>query len=214
MKIISVCPESFAANTYILLSGNKAFVVDPAVSVSALERALLRENAELVGILLTHGHFDHTISADTVREYFSVPLMMHEKDAPMMTNGRINGFFDFYGKESVHKPAEKLLSGGEVLTLGAEQLEVISTPGHSPGSVCFLCPESSDSGNGFFLITGDTLFGDSIGRCDLWGGDDEQMRCSLSLLSLLDGSMRIYPGHGPMANIIMALNNARCYVDF
>ncbi len=210
MKILTVCPESFAANTYILCSGNKAFVIDPAVSVSAVERMLERENVTLEGILLTHGHFDHTVAADTLRKRFSVPLMMHEKDAPMMTNGKINGFFDFYGKESTHTPAEHLLSGGEKLRLGNEELEIISTPGHSPGSICFLCPCE----NGFFLVTGDTLFSDSIGRCDLWGGDNELMRCSLSLLSQLDGRMLIYPGHGPAANITMALHNAKLYVDF
>ncbi len=210
MKIISVCPDSFAANTYILLSGNQAFAVDPAVSVNAVERVLLKENAELKGILLTHGHFDHTISADTLRDRFSVPLMMHKKDAPMMTDGKINGFYDFYGKESVHRPAERLLSGGEKLMLGDEMIEVISTPGHSPGSVCFLCPDD----DGFFLVSGDTLFGDSIGRCDLWEGNEEHLRCSLSLLSQLDGKIKIYPGHGPAANITVALNSAKYYIDF
>ncbi len=210
MKILSVCPESFAANTYILISGSDAFVIDPAVSANALERALNAEGATLRGILLTHGHFDHTISADTVRDRFSVPLMMHKDDSPMMTNGRLNGFYDFYGKESTHRPAERLLTGGEKIMLGDEEIEVISTPGHSPGSVCFLCPSSEE----FFLVTGDTLFSDSIGRCDLWQGNEELMSRSLALLAQLNSRMRIYPGHGESANITFALDNAKSYIDF
>lgn len=211
MKIIPICPDSFAANTYLLVSGGKAIVIDPSVSVSAIERALARESAELCGIILTHGHFDHTISVDTLRSKFDVPLMIHECDAPMLTNGKINGFYDFYGKECVHKAAEKLLADNEQVELGNELLKIISTPGHSPGSICLLCKNEDGSD---FLVTGDTLFASSIGRCDLWQGNEESMRNSISLLSEFDGDITIYPGHGSFAPLSIALQAARFYIDF
>lgn len=211
MKIACICPNSFAANTYLLVSGNKAFVVDPAVSVAAIEKALAEHGAELCGILLTHGHFDHAVSVDTLRDKYPVPLMIHSEDAPMLTDGMINGFYDFYGKECVHRAAEEMLSDGMVLSLGNEHIKVINTPGHSSGSVCFMCP--ADNGR-HFLITGDTLFADTIGRCDLWGGSVEKIIESLKYLRTLDQNMPIYPGHGPSYYLGSALETALYYADF
>ena len=210
MKIVSICPNSYAANTYLLFSEQKALVVDPSVSVAAIERVLAQNNAELFGILLTHGHFDHTVSVDTIRDKYDIPLMIQKGDAPMLTDGRINGFYDFYGQECVHRAADRFLSDGEDIALGNESLHVINTPGHSPGSSCFLCP--SDDGN--FLITGDTLFSNTFGRCDLWMGSEETMLNSLKLLKKLDPDMMIYPGHGPSHRLGGALEIALYYVDF
>ncbi len=211
MKILSVCPNSFAANTYLLISKNQAFVIDPSVSVSSIERLLKQNNAELVGILLTHGHFDHTVSVDTLRNKFAIPLMIHPGDAPMLTNGKINGFYHFYEQECTHRPAERLIDDGDELTLGDESLKVIGTPGHSPGSVCFLCEDDSKKQ---FMLTGDTLFADSVGRCDLWGGSTEEIRNSLIKLRAYDGSMMMYAGHGPSSTLGSALESAKYFVDF
>lgn len=211
MKIISVCPSSFAANTYLLVSGNQALVVDPSVSVNSIKNILDNENAILCGIILTHGHFDHTVSVDTIRDQIDVPLIIHAADSPMLTNGRLNGFYDFYGKELLHRPAQRLLSDNDVIFLGNEEIKVISTPGHSPGSVCFLC---HDDNNNPFLITGDTLFSNTIGRCDLWGGDEKAIALSLRALKELDTNMPIYPGHGPSEILAKALQSALYYTDF
>ena len=70
MKILSVCPYSFGSNTYLLISKNDAIVIDPSVSVSAIEKLLCENGATLKGILLTHGHFDHTVSVDTIRNKY------------------------------------------------------------------------------------------------------------------------------------------------
>ena len=211
MKIISVCPDSFAANTYLLVADRKAMVVDPSVSVSAIERVLVAENAELCGILLTHGHFDHTISVDTLRDKYPVPLYIHQEDAPMLTDGMINGFYDFYGKPSIHRCADKELRDGDEISLGNEFIRVISTPGHSPGSICLLC--NGENGRSF-LLTGDTLFANNIGRCDLWRGSEEVIRQSLEKLGSLDGDMEIFAGHGPSNTLASALRLARYYIDF
>lgn len=210
MKIIPVCPYSFGSNTYILLSGSEAIAVDPSVSVRAIDSLLEQNRAKLCGILLTHGHFDHTVAVDTLRDAHPVPLMMHSGDAPMMTDGKINGFYEFFGKECTHLPAERLLEDGETISLCDEEIKVISTPGHSPGSICLLCHGESED----FLVSGDTLFSNSVGRWDLWGGDAPTLARSLARLRELDGSMRIYAGHGEDATLSSALENAKYYLDF
>lgn len=211
MKILSVCPYSFAANTYLLIADGEAMVVDPSVSLSAIENLLDTHGATLTGILLTHGHFDHTISVDTIRSKYPIPLMMHSGDAPMLTDGKINGFYDFYKQESTHAPAQMLLADGDTVKIGRENALVISTPGHSPGSICILC--KNDSGRDF-MLTGDTLFADSIGRCDLWGGSEEIIRDSLKRLSAYDHTIKIYAGHGLSSTLGSALESAKYYIDF
>lgn len=198
MKILTVKPESFGANTYLLLSGNEAMAVDPCVSVSALTDAAEKEGATLVGILLTHGHFDHIMSLDTLRDATGVDAHIHNDDAEMLSDGRKNAFYTFFGKDRTYRPAEKLLADGDIIPLGDEKITVIHTPGHTRGSVCYLCDD--------ILVTGDTLFAQSYGRCDLWGGDIEQMRTSLRSLRSLPRDTRIYPGHGEGATLCNALD--------
>ena len=211
MKILSVCPYSFGSNTYLVVSDGEAIVIDPSVSVGAIEKLLCENNAALKGILLTHGHFDHTVSVDTIRNKYPVELMMHSGDAPMMSNGRLNGFYDFYGQESTHRPAERLLEDGDVIALGSSSLRIISTPGHSPGSICVLCESEGETP---FMITGDTLFSNSVGRWDLWGGSSDTLANSLALLSRFDPDMKIYAGHGEDSTLQKALENAKFYLDF
>ena len=204
MKLVTVCAQSFGANTYLLVSGNEALIIDPAVSVSAILEAIRAEDAFPRGILLTHGHFDHIISLDTLRSGVGIDAYIHENDAIMLTDGKKNAFFDFFGKERVYRPAERLLSDGDIIPLGNEEIKVIHTPGHTQGSVCYLC--------GDILVTGDTLFAESIGRCDLWGGSRELMADSLRRLSSLPRNTLIYPGHGTSSRLWEALDNAAYFI--
>ena len=204
MIIKPICPYSFGANTYALISDGKAFVVDPCASAEAIISAVKSEGAEIVGILLTHGHFDHTVALDTLRAATNVPAYIHKNDAIMLTDGKKDAFFTFYGRENKHKPADHTLEDGDVLTLGDESIRVIHTPGHTAGCVCFACKD--------FLVTGDTLFAQSIGRCDLWSSDENQMRDSLALLRTLDPNITIYPGHAEPAKLGHALDNAAFYL--
>lgn len=193
MEIYCLTPNSFGSNCYVMIAENKsgersAAVVDPSVEVFRITRLLDEKCAKLEFIVLTHGHFDHIASLDSLRDVTGAPALIHRDDAEMLADGRKNAYSFFFGEDKHWREAERLLDDGDELKLGNESLKVISTPGHSKGSICLL-------GNGA-LITGDTLFADNIGRCDLHGGNIMQMYASLSLLSELDGDLTIYPGHG------------------
>ena len=199
MKIVPICAESFGANTYLIVSGRSALVVDPAVSVQAILSACQAEDASLEGILLTHGHFDHILSLDTLRDTLPIPAYIHEADRVMLIDGTKNAFSTFFGKERVWRPAEHGLTGGQSIPLGDEVITVLHTPGHTPGSVCYRC--------GDLLITGDTLFAEGYGRCDLWAGSLDLMRDSLTTLRFLPSNLTIYPGHGASYRLSHALDN-------
>ncbi len=199
MKIIPVGNQSFGANTYLIAEDHQAYVVDPSVSVSAILSAAADADVSLLGILLTHGHFDHVLSLDTLRDATGLSAYLHSEDAPMLSDGRKNAHYTFFGMDRVFRKAEYDLSHGQRLPLGGTEITLLHTPGHSPGSCCFLCGEH--------LITGDTLFADSYGRCDLWGGSDAMLAGSLRVLRTLDGSLTIHPGHGPAERLSDALDN-------
>ena len=204
MRLIPVAPPSFGANCYLLASGDDCWIVDPSLSAERIAAAVSAEKLNAVGILLTHGHFDHTTCADALRDRLSCPLFLHQGDASMLTEGTRDGYFDFYGIPSKRRSAECFLRDEERLSLGDESITVLHTPGHSPGSVCFYWSDG--------LITGDTLFADSVGRCDLWGGDEEALRRSLKRLRTLPQDLPIFPGHGAPTLLGHALDLAAYYL--
>ena len=192
MKIRSICPDSFASNCYLLIEGDKALVVDPGVSVKAMQSALADEGARCVGILLTHGHFDHMLSLDELRDtYPDATVYIHCDDAELLSDGSKNAFFTFFGQDRVWRPADHLLIDGEMILLGDSRIRVIHTPGHTRGSVCYLCGDD--------LVTGDTLFAGGYGRYDLYGGNYGALCTSLRSLTERSPALRIHPGHGPSA---------------
>ncbi len=204
MKIIPVRPPSFSANTYLIVSGSEAWIVDPAVSTVSIRRALEDAKVIPVGILLTHGHFDHTVNMDSLRDTLGVSAYLHAGDREMLTDGQKNGFYDFFGREQTYRSAEEALFDGQRISVGDEQITVIHTPGHSKGSVCFLCGDA--------LLTGDTLFADSVGRWDLWGGNPAELKDSLHRLRALDSNLTIYPGHGTTATLSDALEQSAYFL--
>jgi len=199
MTIENLYPGSWGSNCYLLTVGTHAAIVDPSADAATLTSALRERGVTLDWIALTHGHFDHIVSADALRQATDAPLLIHEGDAEMLTDSRKNAFYTLFHMERVYRPADRLLHNGEQLNLGGETIRVIHTPGHSRGSVCYLC-------NDEFLITGDTLFEDTYGRCDLHGGSLRELAASLASLRELPQKLRIYPGHGAPAQLGIALD--------
>lgn len=201
MKILRICPDSWGSNCYLTVSGHEAYVIDPSPSVDAIVRMAEQNDARIVGIILTHGHFDHVISAEGLHKATGAPVMIHRDDAEALGDPVRNAYMGFFGEERRFAPADRLLDDGEVLPLGDEKLTVLHTPGHTPGCICLVCDD--------FIITGDTLFASGFGRVDLAGGSLHSMKESLKKLNALDHSLPIYPGHNEPSTLGEALAGIR-----
>ena len=201
MEIYNLFPGSWASNCYVLISNGHAAVVDPSASAQRILDLVAENGATLEYILITHGHFDHIMSLDALRERTGIPAYIHEYDAEMLPDGEKNAYSVFFGEDKSYRPAEKTLKHGDKITLGSDMLEIIATPGHSKGSMCILNRKDG------FLITGDTLFSSGYGRCDLYGGNAQTLTRSLLSMRELDEGLVIYPGHGYTAKLGKALDN-------
>ena len=200
MEIYNLFPGSFGSNCYLLISENQAAVIDPSANADVILQKVEQYGATLQYILLTHGHFDHICSLDTLRDKAGIPAYVHIGDLDMPSDADKNAFYTFFGSSRTYRTPEKTIQEGDVLALGNEQISVLHTPGHTEGSVCYLC-------NDQFLITGDTLFERGFGRYDLYGGDPFKLRRSLEHLASLDPSLVIYPGHGAPTDLGDAIQN-------
>ena len=177
-------------NCYFLTAddGKSAAIVDPGDDADKIIEKVKQKELCVKFILLTHGHFDHTMALEGVRDALNVPVFIHEFDNELLLDGKKSMLNVFSNKTVVHRPAEKLLSDGDEIALGDEKIKVLHTPGHTKGSCCFVC--------GDFLITGDTLFDGAAGRYDFYGGDFSALICSIERIRDLEGDFKIYPGHG------------------
>ena len=193
MKVISLSPTSWESNSYLLINGGKALLIDAGAAPQRVSDALSKENAALVGIALTHGHFDHILSIDSLRDTYHVPVYLHEDDADMLSDGEKNAYQTFFGVSKKWNPADMLLKDGDSIPLGDAHLSVISTPGHTKGSVCYLADG--------VLFSGDTVFAQGYGRTDLYGGDSYALKRSLERLFSLPKDLTVYSGHGEIASL-------------
>lgn len=144
-------------------------------------------------ILLTHTHWDHIADAKTLREQTGAPLYVHSLDAKNLEEPGSDGLPLYIPIEPV-KP-DFFFQGGEQVTLGTIPFEVIHTPGHCPGSVCFYFPTEK------VLISGDTLFRGTYGALHLPTAEPKKMRSSLARLAKLPPETQVIPGHGPATSI-------------
>lgn len=206
MEIISLSVTGFESNCFIIHNSVEAFVVDPSTSEQKILWALEKNGLTLKGILLTHGHFDHIFRAQELRDATGAPLYIHELDAEMLNDADKNAYHTFTGKYFViKKAADVLLHDADEISLGDEKIKVIHTPGHTKGSVCY------DTGDA--LITGDTIFAEGFGRCDLYGGDVSALKHSIQKLTEMAKTENrwIYPGHGNTSTLRQATENLKYY---
>ena len=187
---------AMGANCYLYacMESKKAVIIDPGADGKRIYRWVLEKGLKVDYILLTHGHVDHIGAVDELRELLGeVSVGIHAGDAGMLTDGKQN-LSSYFGPGLVLKKADFLLQDGQELAIGKEVLKVISTPGHSPGGVCFLCSEG--------LFSGDTLFAGSIGRTDFPGGSMDQLLDGVKKkLLILPEETRVFPGHGEETSI-------------
>jgi glyoxylase-like metal-dependent hydrolase (beta-lactamase superfamily II) len=192
--------NSFQVNTYVVLDENKqCLVVDPAFytadEISAFDRYIDANGLKIIGQMNTHGHVDHVLGVLHLKSTYNCPFRAHPNEAGLVKNAPLMG--DVFGLSVEPIPGiDENLQDLEKIPLGAYTLEAILVPGHSPGSLAFYSVE------GKFVITGDALFQQSIGRTDLPGGDYDTLIHSIRtrLLSLPPETI-VYPGHGAPTTI-------------
>jgi len=181
-------------NCYILKSGSEALIVDPGDEPERILRFIKTANVTPTHIVATHTHFDHVLGVDGVRKATKTPFMIHPDDLPMLQSmqSRVR---EFMGFEVPPPPkVDGYLKDGDLLRVGDETIRILHTPGHSPGSISL----SSDG----YVLTGDALFNQSIGRTDLPGGDLKILIHSIrDRLFKLDDDTIVHPGHGPETTI-------------
>lgn len=187
----------FEENCYLYAcpTTREAVIIDPG---DEAERILARiQELKLVPryILNTHGHIDHIGAIDAVSAVYPIPLAIHEADTFMYTDERAARNF---GRRAplVQRKADILLREGSVISFGTLKLEVLYTPGHTQGGVCFIARP-------YCVFSGDTLFHRSIGRTDLPGGNYEQLVQSIrTRLYTLEDDLVVFPGHGEPTTIV------------
>lgn len=185
MLNIHVLPlGDYQTNCYIVHEENSTdcLIIDPGYEPEIISSYLEEKDLTPKAILLTHCHFDHVGAVKDLAAQYDCKVFLDKKELampPMLTNGPLY-YTDGYGD-------------GDTLTLAGIPIQVLETPGHTPGSVCLIMEDT--------LFSGDTLFAGSCGRTDLPCGDARAMRDSLRRLAALSENYRVCPGHGPSSTL-------------
>lgn len=184
------------ANNYLLVDEDTKDAV--LIDCSGKEQAILDDinnlQANVKYILLTHGHFDHVLGVNEMKKETGAKVYINKGDVFMLDN--INQIMAMFGMNTeVDVPEyDELVEDGQELPFGDTKIKVIYTPGHSEGGVCYLVDGK--------LFSGDTLFRESVGRTDLYGGNFKTLLNSIKgTLFNLDENIEVYPGHGPSSTI-------------
>lgn len=179
------------ANNYLLADNDEAVLIDCSEAKPEVLSAL--EGKKLKFILLTHGHFDHVLGVNEMREKTGAKVLINKEDVVRMNESA--DIMRTFGVQGVETPkADDFLNDGDTLKFGNTEIKVIATPGHTQGCVCYLIDGK--------LFSGDTLFKESVGRCDLPGGNFQKLSDSVkNRLFTLDDNTIVYPGHGPETTI-------------
>lgn len=189
MRIVKYSLGELQANCYFLIEDNNCLIIDPADDASFILEELQRQQLNLVGLLATHGHFDHIGAVGEIQLSFNVPLYIYKEDKFLVD--RLNETAKHFLGYDPHfiKPTniKHIKNNFSITNL---ELRIIKTPGHTPGScVCYVEKENA-------LFTGDTLFKGAVGRTDLSYSSKEDLTKSLKKIFKLPAGTVVYPGHG------------------
>lgn len=194
--ILSITAGPLDVNCYIISDGDseEAVVIDPGGDGERIEELLRRNSLRPVNLVDTHGHFDHIGgNAYLMSAFPGIELCLHEDDLPLLRSAGEHADYWNMPFEDSPEPT-RLLHGGELVRAGSLELEVMHTPGHSPGGISLYTPGH--------VFTGDALFSGSIGRTDLPGGDHVRLVASIrERILVLPLDTVVHPGHGPETTV-------------
>jgi glyoxylase-like metal-dependent hydrolase (beta-lactamase superfamily II) len=196
MKVFQISVTPFAMNCYIYFDENtkEGVIFDPAAYTPDEEnqiKKIIEDNGiKIKYIINTHGHIDHIMGNKFAKDYFNVPILMHEKDMPFYKNVLKQGAM--YGLDVIEPPpVDEFIDENSKIKVGDVEFKILHTPGHSPGSLTFI----DDTNKNIFC--GDVIFKDSIGRTDLMFGDYDELLNSINnvLLPTVQDDYTLHPGH-------------------
>ncbi|ANI88760.1 MBL fold hydrolase [Arachidicoccus ginsenosidimutans] len=200
LKIQIFTFNPFQENTYVLRNDKgEAIIIDAGAyfpaEVQTLYDYILRAGLQPKFLLNTHCHLDHIFGIEAIGKKYNLELFIHPLEEEIIAKAKESG--EKFGLNVEDFTAKiNFVNEGETITLGNDELRVILAPGHSPGSICFYNEEQN------FLIGGDVLFRESIGRTDLYKGSHEQLLHSIKeKLFILPDETVVYPGHGTATTI-------------
>ena len=177
-------------------STGEAVVIDPGDDIDQVQQILANHRLRLKYIVATHAHIDHVGGIEKLKHTTGAAVLMHQKDFPLYQNLALQAKWLGLPVPGV-TDVDQFLKEGDSLRWGPFSLEVLHTPGHSPGSLSLHLP-----GENSRLLSGDTLFQGSIGRTDLWGGSmDDILRSIRSRLLIFPDQTPVFPGHGSPTTI-------------
>jgi hydroxyacylglutathione hydrolase len=192
---------SFEENCYLYAcpETREAVIIDPGDEPAKILETIQELKLIPKYILNTHGHIDHICAIDAISEVYPVPLAIHPADVPLYTDKITAQEYGLTAPLVKRKP-DILLQEGDKISFGTLTLDILHTPGHTPGGICLISQP-------YCVFSGDTLFYRSIGRTDLAGGSYEQIEQSIrSKLYTLDDDLVVFPGHGQPTTIIEEKN--------
>ncbi len=193
MKITSYPLGQLQANCYFIVNDKDCLIVDPADEAAFILEEIQRQNLHLVGMLATHGHFDHVMAAGEIQLSFPVPLYINNKDLFLIKRLKETAKHFLGYDPTIVEP--KIIKDINQLPITNYGLRIIQTPGHTPGS-CSIYFEKEKA-----VFTGDMLFKQAIGRTDLSYSSREELTKSLAKLFQLPPDTTVYPGHGQATTI-------------
>ncbi len=193
IEILTVGP--FAMNCYLVYDevSQEGILIDPGGEAGRILDVVDERGVTVRSIVNTHCHIDHVAEASTVQEQLGVPFFIHEEEMPLLASLEDQGAMFNMPVAGIPEVAG-YLQENDSIAFGSFSGKVLHTPGHSPGGISLLI--------GAHVFVGDCLFLDSIGRTDLYRGNYEQLLTSIrTRLLVLDDTVRVYPGHGPVTTI-------------
>lgn len=195
MIIIKEQVGIMGVNCYILGDSSEAIIVDPGSNAEEIVSILKENNITAKYIVLTHCHFDHILAVEKVMEEIGVKLIACRSEKENLLSPDIN-YTNRYSRKPIELNADIYVKDGDVIKSGEYEFKVIETPGHTSGGMCLYCEKEK------VLVSGDTLFYSSVGRCDLATGDESQLIKSIKeKLFILPDDVLVLSGHGEDTSI-------------